>query len=98
MIRDDGGWKKFIMIELEKHPCNDKREAAKRENEVMKDLRANMNMRNGFTTVKEKQKYKNEYKQKNQEKIKIQNKQYRLENRDEIKNRNKNIVWIIKKE
>ena len=28
----------FIMIEVEKYPCNDRREADKRENEVMKEI------------------------------------------------------------
>ena len=31
------------MIEIEKYPCKDKCEADRRENEVMKELKANMN-------------------------------------------------------
>ena len=44
MIRENGGWDNFKMIEVEKLNCNDKREAERRENEVMKELKANMNM------------------------------------------------------
>ena len=37
MMRDNGGWEMFRMIEIEKYPCNDKREAEKRETEIMKE-------------------------------------------------------------
>ena len=56
MIRDNGGWGVFKMIEIEKYPCDDKREAEKREDELMKELKANMNSIRaycGFDTVKE---------------------------------------------
>jgi len=43
MMRENGGWDMFRMIEVEKCPCADKREAEKRENEVMKELKATMN-------------------------------------------------------
>jgi len=60
MIRENGGWEKFLMIEVEKYPCNDRREAGRRENEVMKELRACMNMRNSFIT-QEMSEYMKEY-------------------------------------
>jgi len=31
-IRENGGWDKFIMLEIEKYPCNDGNEARAREN------------------------------------------------------------------
>ena len=31
MIRENGGWEKFLMLEVEKYPCADKREAERRE-------------------------------------------------------------------
>ena len=43
MIRKNGGWDMFRMIEIEKYPCNDKQEAEKREFEIMKKLNASMN-------------------------------------------------------
>jgi hypothetical protein len=39
-MRYNGGWDMFRMIEVEKYPCKDKREAEKRECEVMKGLKA----------------------------------------------------------
>jgi predicted GIY-YIG superfamily endonuclease len=43
MIRENGGFEMFKMIEVEKYPCNDRREAEKREEELMKELKASMN-------------------------------------------------------
>ena len=43
MIRNNGGWDLFRMIEIEKYPCNNKQEADKREFEIMKKLNARMN-------------------------------------------------------
>jgi hypothetical protein len=50
MIRDNGGWDCFKMIEVEKYKCSDKREAEKREDEVMTELQATMNNKRAFTT------------------------------------------------
>ena len=62
MIRDNGGWEMFKMTEIEKYPCKDKREAEKRENEVMKELKANMNMKQSYVSKEERQeKYKKYY-------------------------------------
>jgi len=52
-MRENGGWDMFKMIEVEKYPCKDRREAKRRENEAMKDLKANLNMRNSFLTEEE---------------------------------------------
>ena len=48
MIRQNGGWDEFKMIEVEKYSCNDKREAERKENQVMKELKANMNSMKSF--------------------------------------------------
>ena len=53
MIRDNGGWDMFKMVEVEKCPCKDKREAERRGNELIKELRANMNSYRSFTTGEE---------------------------------------------
>ena len=53
MIRENGGWEKFKMTEVEKYPCNDKREAEKRECEVMKELKASMNMVKSYVSDEE---------------------------------------------
>jgi hypothetical protein len=38
MIRENGDFEMFKMIEVGKYPCNDKREALRREDEVMEDI------------------------------------------------------------
>ena len=70
------------MIEVEKYPCNDRREADKRENEVMKEMKASMNKNRSFVT--------NQW-------IKDNAKQYREINKEEILKKRKNIMKIIKK-
>jgi len=60
MIRDNGGWDCFQMLEVEKYPCKDKREAEKRETEIMKELKPCMNTIKSFLSDEEmKQYYKN---------------------------------------
>ena len=61
MIRGNGGWDCFKMIEVEKYPCKDKREAERRENEVMKELKANMNDRQSFLTEEERKEQEKQY-------------------------------------
>jgi hypothetical protein len=89
MIRSNGGWEMFVMIEVEKYPCNDKREAAKRENELMKEMKASMNMINSFRTNEERlengrQRERQRYKE-NKEEIIIKKKEYRENNKDKLK-------------
>ena len=89
MIRENGGWDMFKMIEVEKYPCNERREAEKRETEVMKNLQANMNMIKSFVERKD---YTKEYYIKNIESIKERKKKHRENNIDtyRVKEREKN--------
>ena len=89
MIRENGGWEKFIMLEVEKYPCNDRREAERRENEVMKELKASMNMINSFRTEKEISEYHKDYRESNKSKIHEYQKEYYEENKEKIHERNK---------
>jgi len=43
IMRANGGWEMFRMIEIEKFPCKDRLEAERREAEVIKELKASMN-------------------------------------------------------
>ena len=61
MIRENGGWEEWEMIEIEKFPCNNKREAEKRERELMEKFNANLNMRKSFTSNEEKTLYNNDW-------------------------------------
>ena len=53
MIRNNGGWENFKMIEVEKYPCNYNREAERRENEVMKKFKTNMNTNRSYISEDE---------------------------------------------
>ena len=57
------------MIEVEKFNCKDKREAEKRENEVMKKLKASMNTNKSYDSKEEEKQDKQEYYIKNKERI-----------------------------
>ena len=63
MIRENGGFKMFKMIEVEKYLCNDRREAERRENEVMKELKVSMNKNRSFRTNQEIKENAKQYKE-----------------------------------
>jgi len=42
-IRENGGWDEWVMIEIEKYPCNDKREAETRERYWIEHYKSNLN-------------------------------------------------------
>jgi len=81
MMRANGGFEMFKMIEIEKYKCFDRREADKRENELMKELKASMNKNRSFVTEEENKQYY-EY---NKEKILKKQKEYYDDNKDKSK-------------
>jgi hypothetical protein len=85
MIRDNGGFDMFKMIEVEKYPCKDKREAERREDEIMKELKATMNAIKSFLTEEERKEYKKEYYETNKEEKNQQNKEYYETNKEKIR-------------
>jgi hypothetical protein len=82
-IRINGGWNNWIMIELEKYPCNDKREAEKREEEIRVERKASLNSKKAFVgeTIEE---YRKKYKEENKDKIIEYHKEYYEANKDKI--------------
>ena len=66
IIRANGGWNNWSMIEVEKYPCNDNNEARARERYWFELINANMNTIKPFITEDEKLKYKKEYKELNE--------------------------------
>lgn len=95
-IRENGGWENWTMIEIEKYPCSDNREAEAREEWWRCEFNANLNTRRAFLSeeqkkecIKEKNKeYAETHKQyyiENSEKKKEYDKQYRIENAEKIK-------------
>ena len=93
MIRENGGWDKFRMLEVEKYPCLDRREADKRETEIMKELKSNMNMVKSYLSEEEKSDYKKKanikYYEGHKTTISEQGKTYRQNNRGVILQRKK---------
>ena len=85
MMRQNGGWNNFKMIEVEKYPCNDKREAEKRECEVMKELKAIMNTNKSYLSKEDKELYVEEYYENNKEQLKDYIKDYYENIKDKIK-------------
>lgn len=61
MIRDNGGWDMFNMIEVEKFPCLDRREAEAKEDKVMRELNASLNTYRSYLTKDEKVVIQREY-------------------------------------
>jgi hypothetical protein len=93
MIRQNGGWDMFKMIEVQKYPCADKREAERRENEVMKEVKASMNTYKSFRTEEEKteyhKEYTKEYNETNKPKLQQQMKEYYETNKPKIQEQKK---------
>jgi hypothetical protein len=71
MIRANGGFEMFRMVEIEKYPCADKREAEKRETEVMKEINATLNAMISYVSNEDKK-----------EKIIVYKKKYYVLNKD----------------
>jgi hypothetical protein len=84
-IRQNGGWDAWKMIEIEKYPCKDEREASAREEHLRCEFNANLNAKKCFTTPEEKlelaKQYNKEYYKDNAEYYK----QYRQKNAEKYK-------------
>ena len=92
MIRENGGWEKFLMLEVEKYPCADKREAERRENEVMKELKSSMNTNKSFITQEMSEyhkEYHTNYYELHKHKIKERSKEYKKNNKLKIQKKKK---------
>jgi hypothetical protein len=107
-IRATGGWNNWSMIEIEKHPCNDSREACKRERYWLETLEATLNSNVPSRTAQEYdidnshkiRERKKEYRIQNSNKLKEKEKEYRIQNCNQLKEKNKDYyqanVEIIK--
>ena len=96
-IRENGGWDDFIMLEIEKYPCNDANEARAREQEWYTELKSKLNKicpkRNKKEWYEDNRdnclEQMKQYRQDNRDKISEQRKQYRQDNRDTISEQKK---------
>tara|TARA_R110002126_G_scaffold115622_1_gene254349 strand:+ start:81 stop:776 length:696 start_codon:yes stop_codon:yes gene_type:complete len=83
VIRANGNWDNWRMIEIESRLVKDKREAERIEQEFMEQLQTDMNMIKSYCTENPKD-YDAKYYQEHKEEILIQNKEYREEHKAEI--------------
>lgn len=89
-IRKNGGWDNWMVVELEKFPCENKNQAVCREKYWMKELGATLNKHKYYNDEKEyNQIYNKRYREENKEKIKEYKKNYREVNKEKIKEYNK---------
>ena len=87
-IRGNGGWECFNMIEVEKYPCNDKREAEAREEYWRCHFNSQLNTKRAYKTVEQRKQYDIEY----QKQFYLDNKQKKLEYQKIYYNNKKNIT------
>ena len=99
-IRNNGGFDNFNIIELEKYPCNNDKEALLREGYWVKELNSSLNIQLPSRTEKEwRQENKQiinenakKYREENKQIIKEKRKIYREENKQIIKEKGKEII------
>ena len=88
-IRANGGWENFKMVFIEKYPCQSKREAEAREQQLIDELRADANAckaHSGFENKKDYLKdYWKEYYCEHKEHLKEGTREYYLENSEELR-------------
>ena len=65
IIRENGDWNNWSMIEIEKYPCNDENEARSRERHWYEVFNANLNTCNPKISFEEKKQYEKDYRYKN---------------------------------
>jgi len=87
-IRQNGGWNDWEIVELEKFNGKTKLEARMREQELIKEHKANLNSVSAFVTEEERSSTKKtiteKYRENNKELLKEQTKQYKEEHKEII--------------
>ena len=76
-MREHGGFENFEIIEIEKYPCNNNREAEEREEEVRLELKAGINFKRCYLSEEEKKEYQKDWYKANKTQINEQQKVYR---------------------
>lgn len=83
IIRDNGGWDNWKMVEINRQICLDKIDAYKIEQQFIEKLQTDMNMINAYTNKAD---YDKQYRFDNAEKIATYTKQHYLKNKEHLKN------------
>ena len=81
MIRENGGWENWSMVEIEKYPCSDGNEARARERYWFETLNAKLNTCVPNRGLKESGK---NYRDKNKDKLNEKRKKYVAEHQEQI--------------
>lgn len=98
IIRNNGGWENWSMIEIEKFPCNNSNESRLRERYYLELLQASMNVVKPTRTIQE-------YKAENKDKMREYKQLYYLNNKKKIllnqkkyneENKEKKLLYIKK--
>ena len=89
MIRENGDWNNWSMIEIEKFPCNDENEARARERYWYEKINATMNTQCPILDVEDKKQYIKDYCEKNRVTLNKKNKDYYKKNKDVIDTKHK---------
>ena len=84
IMRENGSWVNWSMIEIEKYPCNDDNEARARERHWYEVLDANLNTISPKISFEEKKQYNKNYRDKNKDKYQEYNKDYYVQNKDKL--------------
>jgi hypothetical protein len=87
-IQKDGSWGEWNMIEVEKFPCNDKRETESREEYWRCHFNSQLNTRRAYRTVEQRKQYDIEY----QKHFYLDNKGKKLEYQKKYYNNKKNNI------
>jgi len=77
MIRENGGWLDFNMVEVKDFPCENNRQATTEEDRIMREMKATLNTIRASHSRKE-------YRQDNKEQIKEYKQQYNEKNKEKI--------------
>ena len=85
IIRANGGWDNWTMIQLEEFPCKNNREAEKRETEIIAERKPTINKNRPFITEEDKKVWSKIYRDNNKDKKKEMGKKYRELNKDKYK-------------
>ena len=89
IMRENGGWNNFVMIEIKREICIDSIDARKKEQELIEELNAKMNTCRSYISEEEKKKNHKDYNLKNKEEINEYQKEYNLKNKEYIKKNQK---------
>ena len=101
IIRENGGWYNWTMVEIEKYPCKDTNEAAAKEREWFERLDSNLNSqypqrgraeyfedyceKNRDRLIMNKRTYNSQYNEAHKEEIRIKKNQYSAAHKEEIR-------------